>query len=135
MARIEDGIFTQAYTTVGTDLDVTYKLWDATHTLTASEAAAVGEKLIKKSGETEFTMQETSTLSEADLNAGVEVISHPGKVGVGMRIYTNGVGGTGGTNVIFRLLDGSQVTLRVYAGTWLPLATVGCNTAGLLIVA
>ena len=135
MARIEDGIFTQAYTTVGTDIDVTYKLWDATHTLTSEEAAAVGEKLIKLDGETEFTMQETSTLTPAQLSAGVEVISHPGKVGVGMKVYTNQVGGTAGANVIFKLLDGSTVQLKVYAGTWLPLCTVGCNKAGLLIVA
>jgi len=131
MARIEDGIFTQAYTTVGTDIDVTYKLWDATHTLTSEEAAAVGEKLIKKSGQSEFTMQETSTLTEADIAAGVKVISHPGKVGVGMRVYTSSFEGS----VTFRLLDGDDITINVYRGTWLPIATVGCNKAGLLIVA
>ena len=131
MARIEDGIFTQAYTTVGTDIGVTYKLWDATHTLTSEEAAAVGEKLIKKSGQSEFTMQETSTLTEADLSAGVDVISHPGKVGVGMRVYTSSFEGS----VTFRLLDGDDITISVYRGTWLPIATVGCNKAGLLIVA
>ena len=131
MARIEDGIFTQAYTTVGTDIEATYKLWDATHTLTASEASAVGEKLIKKTGQTEFTMQETSTLSAGELSAGVEVISHPGKVGVGMRVYTSSIEGA----VTFRLLDGNDITINVYRGTWLPIATVGCNKAGLLIVA
>ena len=76
-------------------------------------------------------MQETSTLTEADITSGVEVISHPGKVGVGMRVYTSNVEGS----VTFRLLDGSDVTINVYRGTWLPIATVGCNKAGLLIVA
>ncbi len=131
MARIEDGIFTQAYKTVGTDINVTYKLWNKTHMLTAEEAAAMGEKLIKLDGETEFTMQETSTLTPAQLSAGVEVISHPGKVGVGMRVYTGSYEG----EVTFRLLDGDDITINVYRGTWLPIATVGCNKAGLLIVA
>ena len=131
MARIEDGIFTQAYKTVGTDINVTYKLWNETHTLTAEEAAAMGKKLIRLDGETEFTMQETSTLTPAQLSAGVDVISHPGKVGVGMRVYTGSYEG----EVTFRLLDGDDITINVYRGTWLPIATVGCNKEGLLIVA
>ena len=94
----------------------------------------MGKKLIKGPGESEFTMQETTSIP-ASAVGDYEVISHPGKVGVGMRVYTNQVGGTAGANVIFRLLDGSDIQLKVYAGTWLPIATIGCNKAGLLIVA
>lgn len=134
MPRLEDGIFTTAYTTVA-DIDATYRLWDGTHKLTAEEADAVGESLIKLDGEAEFTMQETSTLTSAQLSAGVDVIDHPDMVGKAKRVYTNGVGGTSGVNVTFKLLDDTTIAIRVYAGTWLPIATKGCNTAGLLVVA
>lgn len=135
MARIEDGIFTQAYTTEpGCTIDTTYKLWDATHALTASEASTMGKKLIKKDDETEYTMQETSSIATSALSA-YQVISHPGKVGVGMRVYTNQVGSTSGVNVNFKLLDGDTVQLKVYAGTWLPICTVGCDKQGLTIFA
>ena len=134
MARIEDGIFTQAYTTVGTDIEATYKLWDATHKLGVEEAKIFGKKLIKGPGETNFTMQETTSIPESEVGD-YEVISHPNRVGVGMKIYTNQVGGTAGSNVTFRLLNGDDIQLKVYAGTWLPIATVGCDKAGLTIVA
>lgn len=134
MPRLEDGIFTHAYTTVS-DIDATYRLWDDTHTLTTEEAAVVGESLIKLSGEALYTMQETSTLTSAQLSAGVDVISHPDRVGKAKRVYTNGIGGTGGVIVNFKLLDDTTIPIRVYAGTWLPIATKGCDTAGLLVVA
>ena len=133
MARIEDGIFTQAYTTVA-DIEATYKLWNATHTLGVEEAKIFGKKLIKGPEESTYTMQETTNIPVSAVG-GYDVISHPTKVGVGMRIYTNQIGGTAGEDVVFKLLDGKQVTLKVYAGTWLPIATTGCNKEGLLVVA
>jgi len=134
MPRLEDGIFTTAYTTVA-DIDATYRLWDGTHVLTAEEASAVGKSLIKLEGDATYTMQETSTLTDSQLSGGVDVIDHPDHVGKAKRIYTNGVGGTSGVSVTFKLLDDTTVVIKVYAGTWLPIATKGCDTAGLLVVA
>ena len=134
MARLEDGVFTQAYVTVGTDIDATYKIWDDTHTLTVEEAAIMGKKLIKGPLESVYTMQETTSIPEAEVS-GYDVISHPDHVGKAKRIYTNSVGGTGGTTVKFKLLDDTTVDIVCYAGTWLPIATKGCNRAGILVVA
>ena len=134
MSRIEDGIFTQAYVTQGSDLDNTYKLWHGTHTLTVEESQIMGQKLIKGPLDSEFTMQETINIPAQDVGQ-YEVIDNPDRVGKAKRLYTNGVGGTGGASVVFRLLDDSEVTIVVYAGTWLPIATKGCDTPGILVVA
>jgi hypothetical protein len=136
MPRLEDGIFTQAYTTVAA-IDATYKLYNGTHKLLKEEAAAIGEKLIKLPDEDMFTMQETHELelNSPALSAGVQVISDPENVGKAKRVYTNGVGSTNGKAVTFKLLDDTTVTITVYAGTWLPIATKGCDTAGLLVIA
>ena len=92
------------------------------------------KKLIKGPLDSVYTMQETTSIPEADVIM-YDVISHPDYVGKAKRIYTNSVGGTGGTTVKFKLLDDTTVDIVCYAGTWLPIATKGCNKAGILVVA
>ena len=135
MSRIEDGIFTECCLT-GTDIDATYKLWDDTYRLTAQTASTVGPLLLKRPSQAEYTLQDTHSIPTSAIEQeDIRVISHPDKVGLSTRVYTNSVGGTAGQQVKFKLYNDKTIDIVVYAGTWLPIATKGCNTAGLLVVA
>ena len=115
--RIEDGIFTSAHLTVGTDINAGYDIHATTRAATAQDVDA---GVIGSDG--------------TPIALGEDLYVNPSQAGVGMKVYTNAVGGDSGAAVTFKLASGSTVTITVYAGMMLPLVTTGCNTPGLLIL-
>jgi hypothetical protein len=126
MARIEDGIFTKGVVLTASatptapgdrDINEAYPLNSETR---KANAADVQSGAIGTNGSAV-----TSTNDDMYVN---------GNPGVAAKLYTSGVGSNSGLETQFKLLDGSVVTIELFEGTMIPLATIGCNRSGILVL-
>jgi hypothetical protein len=116
--RIEDGIFTEMWITTG-DLEATYQLNAATRPATQSDLDL---------------MPGTFGIDgEPVQNIGDPIYRSPAMAGKSVKVYTNGVGGTAGQVVTFKLWDGQLLPVTVYSGMMLPIASIGCDTPGMIV--
>ena len=116
--RIEDGIFTEAWITTG-DLEAKYELNTKIRGATQSDLDL---------------MPGTFGIDgEPVQNIGDPIYQTPAMAGKSVKVYTNGVGGTSGTTVTFKLWDGQLLPVTVYSGMILPIASVGCDTPGMIV--
>lgn len=116
--RIEDGIFTEVFTTTG-DLEETYQLNAKTRGATQSDLDLIPGT---------FGIDGQSVQNLGDL-----IYQTPAMAGKSVKVYTNGVGGTTGAVVTFKLWDGQLLPVTVYSGMMLPIASIGCDTPGLIV--
>ena len=114
MARIEDGIFTKACVTTG-DIDDVYDIHAETRPATQQDLDMIGSPRGVDGNEVTAV--------------GEPIYATPAMAGLGARVYTSNYQGT----VTFKLFDDTQVTMTVFRGTSIPLATKGCDQAGLVI--
>jgi hypothetical protein len=116
--RIEDGIFTEVHTTTG-DIEDVYQINSSTRGATQSDLDLMpGTYGIDGNSVT---------------NIGDPIYNTPAMAGKAVKVYTNGVGGTNGQPVTFKLWDGQLLTVTVYSGMMLPIASIGCDTPGLIV--
>lgn len=116
--RIEDGIFTEAWITTG-GLEARYELNSKTREATQSDLDLMPGTF--------------DVNGEPVQNIGDPIYQTPAMAGKSVKVYTNGVGGTSGTPVTFKLWDGQLLTVTVYSGMILPIASVGCDTPGMIV--
>jgi len=116
--RIEDGIFTEVYITTG-DLEDAYQINSSTRGATQSDLDLIP-------GTIGIDGQPVS-------NIGDPIFQTPAMAGKSVKVYTNGVGGTSGQVVTFKLWNGQLLPVTVYSGMMLPIASIGCDTPGLIV--
>jgi hypothetical protein len=115
MARIEDGIFTKACTTTG-DINAAYDIHAETRPATQDDLDLIGNTI--------------GVDGQPVTAIGDPIYGTPAMAGLGARVYTSNYEGS----VTFKLFDNSEVTMTVFRGTSIPLATKGCNKTGLIIL-
>ena len=121
--RIEDGIFTLMATTTG-PIDKMYHLNHGTRKATTTDIALSGGLMPGTYG--------TDNKPVSGLNDDIFTCANPG---VSCKVYTNNIGSTEGQIVKFKKLDGETIEVTVFAGMMLPIASIGCDTAGLTVFA
>ena len=114
MARIEDGIFTKACVTTG-GIDDVYDIHAETRPATQHDLDLIGSP--------------RGTDGNEVTNIGDPIYTTPAMAGIGARVYTSNYEGA----VTFKLLDDTLITMTVFRGTSIPLATKGCDQSGLVI--
>ena len=127
MARIEDGIFTRAVvlettngsgtTTGDRDINEEYPINNETRKATNNDIQA---GVIGANGTPVTTTDDDIYIND----------NH----GIAAKLYTSGVGSNTGLATQFKLINGDVVEIELFEGTMIPLATIGCNRAGILIL-